>query len=327
MRLRVLLLLLVGIGVRGAWAATDSLSLESAPESKSSMGIKDVIGDKKFEEDKAITDLELRSYAGSLNRYSLQTTLGYSGPPVNQLSDPNKPNPDNRPGDNRTLLSGTMGLRYRVTSDSAVNLTTGVGWFTPYQAVKNEPVDRPSNTKTYDVSNPGVSYDTSYAVGPTQGRSSFRATAETQTYYVQQGQWGGVGYSQYLKYTPLMGRVILGVQLALDYFMYDRDFKDPDARGKNGDGKVSRYYMNLIPSFEYKITDAVNFNTSLGYPYQNLRGDHSWWNWSHPLSTWRLGLGWAITHDIYINPYVNFYAESPAFDTASLNFNTTFSIF
>jgi len=39
--------------------------------------------------------------------------------------------------------------------------------------------------------------------------------------------------------------------------------------------------------------------------------------WAHQLSTWRVGVGWAITHDVYFNPYVNFYAEAPAFNTAN----------
>ena len=90
---------------------------------------------------------------------------------------------------------------------------------------------------------------------------------------------------------------------------------------------VFQYYLNFIPSLEYKLTSSVNFNTSAGYPYQNLRSDNAWWRWSHPLTTWRVGFGWAITRDIYINPYVNFFMESPAFNTASASFNTTFSIF
>jgi hypothetical protein len=327
MRFSILALACAGIcvGASAAWADTES-SL-SMPDSKTTLAIPDLLRDKKFEEDERITDLELRANAGSLSRYSAKFSLGYNGSPVNELEDPYKPNPDHRPGDNRTNLTGTMGMRYRLTSDSAFNLTTGVTWFTPYQAAQNHPVDRNPNTKTYDIANPGVSYDIAYAAGPTQMISSVRAAAETANYYVKAGQWGAFGFSQYFKYTPLMGRVILGTQLSFDYYTYDRDYFAGTTKCKCGDGSVSRYYFNLIPSFEYKITDVLNFNTSLGYPYQNLRSSIGWLNWNHPLSTWRLGVGWAITHDVYVNPYVNFFAESPAFNTASLNFNTVFSIF
>lgn len=325
------LVLVLACGYLGSASAAEETLSASGTDSGSVSGsrtkLKDVLGDKKFEENKAINDLELRAQAGSLSRYSLQFSLGYSGPAVNELADPNVPNPDNRPGDHRTSLGGSMGLRYRTTSSTAINLSTGVRLFTPVQAVKGEEVDRKAGTHNYDINNPGISFDGTYAVGPTQMRSSVRASATTEDYYKGVGQWAAAGYTQAVKYTPLMGRVILGAQLALDYFAYDRDYRTANAKGKGGDGNVSRYFINFIPSFEYKLTDALNFNTSLGYPYQNLRANSNSYNWSHQLSTWRVGFGWAITHDIYINPYVNFFAESPAFNTASASFNTVFSIF
>ncbi len=312
-----------------AVAETQTTSVTVAPaKGQSTSGLRKLIGDKKFEENKKITDLELRANAGSRSRYSLQATLGYSGPPVNQLSDANRPNPDNRPGDGRTLLSGSAGFRVRVTPSKAINLSTGIAWFAPYQAVKGEDVNRPANTKNYDIYNPAVSFDNTYVVGATQMRSSVQLSATTADAYKNAGQWAGVQIAQAVKYTPLMGRLILGARLQGDYFAYDRDYQAKDTKHKiNGDGNVSRFYFHLIPSVEYKLTDKMNFNTSLGYPYQNLRSKASWWNWDHQLSTWRVGLGWAITPEIYLNPYVNFFAEAPAFNTASMNFSTVFSIF
>lgn len=314
------------------WAAPEtSLNVKDMSPSVSSDGqntmeVQKAVKKRAFEEDKRITDLELKAQAGSLSRVSAKFNLGYSGPPVNQLSDPNKPNPDNRPGDNRTSLSGSMGVRVRLDSDSAVNLSTGVRWYTPYQAVKGEEVERPKGSKNYDISDPGASYDMTYALGASQMRSSFGFNKTTSDFYVGRGQWGNIGLGQSVKYTPGRGRLILGMQVSSDYYIYDREYR-PSVGKVKGDGNVSKYYINFIPSVEYKLTDNLNFNTSLGYPYQNLRADGSWWRWSHPLTTWRVGVGWAIRRDIYINPYVNFFAEKPAFNTASLSFNTVFSIF
>ena len=304
-----------------AWSATESVNTtSSSDDSKVGREIKDILHDKKYDEDERITDLELRAQAGSRNRYSMQFNLGYAGSPINDLGNQNKPNPDGRSGDNRTNLSGTMGLRYRTSKDTGINFGTGMVWYTPYQTVTGQPVTRPKGRTDFDVHDPLVSFDKTYVTGRTQMRSSVFLQKTTTQAYVEVGQTGETGVSQYFKYTPGNTRMILGFQMVLDYFAFVRPYTPQDK-------KVSKYYMNFIPSFEYKITDAVNFNTSLGYAYQNLRSDNSWWRWNHQLSTWRLGVGWAITHDIYINPYINFFAEAPAFSTASMSFNTVFSIF
>lgn len=333
--MRKIVLVAMAICVSGAWAATDSApnsattSTSISEEKATGSGLKDILRDRKYEEEKKLTDLELRAYAGSRSRYSLQFNLGYAGPPVNELADANKPNPDNRPGDPRTNLSGNASMRYRINGNTGINFGTGVIFYTPVQAVKGEQVDvdRRKSPKNYGVNDPIVSVDRSYIIDKTQLRSALRASYTTTDNYVQRGQVGMTGFSQYVKYTPGTTRFIFGAQLALDYFAYDRAYKPYVSKKDTGDGTVSKYYINFIPSVEYKITDTLNFNTSAGYPYQNLRSDPAWWRWNHPLTTWRVGVGWAITHDIYINPYVNFFMESPAFNSASASVNTTFSIF
>ena len=59
---------------------------------------------KKFTEDTRITDIELKAQAGSLSRFSLKFDLSYSGPPVDDLSDPEMPNPDGRIGNARAAI-------------------------------------------------------------------------------------------------------------------------------------------------------------------------------------------------------------------------------
>src|SRR4051812_46700683 len=95
---RMALAMLSGISM-SAFAAGESMSLGNT-DSKTTIDVKDVAPPPKdITPDHRITDLELRAQAGSVNRYSLKFNFGYSGPPIDNLSDPNKPNPDNRPGD------------------------------------------------------------------------------------------------------------------------------------------------------------------------------------------------------------------------------------
>jgi hypothetical protein len=336
--MRALALVLISIFVSGAWAASESTTTlpvdetEATPSSSSSSSeLKNILRDKHFDEDKRINDLELRADGGSLNRYSTQFIMSYSGSAVNDLSNPQRPNPNNSPGDMRTFASGSANVRYRVSQDVGMNFGTGVVFFAPYQQVAGQDPQHKAGQSNYGVSNPQASIDKNYVVTPeVQSRSQLALYEITDQGYKAGGEWGEAAIRQFFKYNPGHSRVILGFSVEGDWFTYARDYqpKIPSGPGKtSGDGNTSRYYITMIPSFEYKLTDTVNFNTSIGYAEQNFRAAQSWWNWNHPLSTWRVGAGWAITHDIYINPYLNFYMESPAFSTASLNINTVFSIF
>src|SRR5690349_1930474 len=66
------------------------------------------VGQKKFDEDTRINDLQLRAEAGSLSRYSGSFSFSYAGPSVTDMTDTNIPNPDGRNGDFRTNLGGTV---------------------------------------------------------------------------------------------------------------------------------------------------------------------------------------------------------------------------
>ncbi len=281
----------------------------------------DVLEPKRFDEDKRITDLELKAQSGSLSRYSLKFSLSLSGPPVNNLADPNRPNPDNRPGDQRTSLGGSAGFRYRISSNQAVNLGTGVRWFTPVQAIKGEEVKRSRTAKNYDINDPYIGFDQTYASGSAQMRTSARFAKTTSEYYTRNGQFGTIGFDQGMKFNLGKSRWVLGLMASADYFIYERPYRD-------GDGtRLSKYYLSTVPSVEYKVSPKLNANVSFGHAYGNLRTDKSWWRWEHPLSSWRLGLGWAVKRDIYLNPYLSFYAEKPSFNSTSASLNAVFSIF
>ncbi len=284
----------------------------------SATGLRNVIQNKKFSEDQRITDIELKAQAGSLSRYSMKFDLSYYGPPVGNLSDASVPNPDNRPFDDRTNLAGYMGLRYRMSSNAAIGASTGLKWFTPVQTAAGEKVEKAPGAKDFDMTNPQVSYDRTYPAGPFQLRSSVKTSLITAKYYLDRGQYGSLGFAQGAKYTA--GRYILGLVADVDFYGFNREYR-------RSDGRISNYYISFIPSVEYKLTDRLNLRTSVGYSLSNLRMNGSWWLWEPIQPTARAGVGWAITREIYFNPYLNFFWERPAWATTSLSFSTVFSIF
>ncbi len=312
-----------------AIAATTSTSTEmvqpssseaASADSSSTVEQRNILGAKKFQEDRRITDIELKAQAGSLSRYSLKFDLSYAGPPIDNLSDPEMPNPDNRPRANRTSLAGYMGARYRVNSNEAWNLSTGLKWFTPYQTMAGEHVDKGRGEKDYEFANPQLAYDLTYPMGPTQGRSTFKGSYTTADYYTDRGQRANVGFTQATKYTILQSRWILGGAIDLDYYYFEREYNP------RTDGRVSNYGVNFIPSLEYKLRDSLNLRTSIAYTFTNFRQTGSWFKWDQFMVNQRLGVGWALSRDIYFNPYITFFPGDPAIRTTSLSFSTVFSI-
>lgn len=282
--------------------------------------LKEVLKNKIFSADQRITDMELKAQAGSLSRYSMKFDLSYSGPPVDNLSDPEVPNPDNRPRVNRTSLGGTVGLRYRLSEDSALNASTGVKWYTPYHHVSRQQVDKPSNEKDSELSNPSSSYDRTHKWMGMQGRTSIDGSVTTQDYYLDRAQAGSMGLSESVKYHFSGSRFVLSMLTDLDFYVYNREFQ-------RSDGRVSKYHLSLIPGLELRVRDQLHLMTSVAYSFANLREDHSWWRWDDQRPTQRLGLGWGISRKVYFNPYLNFFADKPAINTTSLSFRTVFSLF
>lgn len=298
--------------------AFSSLAAMADSAGTSATSLRNVIQNKKFSEDKRITDMELRAQAGSLSRYSMKFDMSYYGPPVGNLSDARVPNPDNRPFDDRTNLAGYVGLRYRLNPNAAVSASTGLKWFTPVQAVSGEKVEKGPGAKEFDLTNPQVSFDRTYPAGPFQLRSSVKSSLITAKYYLDRGQYASLGFSQGAKYS--VNRFTMGMVADVDFYGFNREYR-------RGDGRVSNYYISFIPSLEYRLTDRLNLRTSVGYSLSNMRLKGSWWLWEPIQPTARAGLGWAITREIYFNPYLNFFWERPAWTTTSLSFSTVFSIF
>lgn len=306
---------------------TSTASAASDEVGSSRLNMPDALKNKKFEADHQITDTELKAQSGSLSRYSLKFDMSYSGPSVSNLSDPNMPNPDNRPRPNRTNLSGYMGLRYRINSDEAINASTGVHWYSPYHEVAGKKVNKRPGDQNYSLANPQVSYDRTYVGRGVQMRSSLSGSVTTEDYYSSLGQLGALGLDQSFKYHISDTRWVLGMLVPLDVFLYKRDYREFKNKAAPGDGKVSNYFLSFIPSVEYKLLKNLNLKTSLAYSYSNMRLQGSWWKWEEQTVSARLGFGWGITRDIYINPFLNVFVEHPKWATTSLSFSTVFSIF
>lgn len=300
----------LGLMMASATHADDSTTAATPAEGETHATISDVVKQKKYDQDTKITDMELNAQNGSLSRYSLQASLGYSGPAIDNLTSTQEPNPLHKRTPAQTNVNGAVGLRYRVSSNDSFYASTGIeGYF------------QPNGQRNPDVENPSLEYDHTYLVGAVQMSSGVEAIKTTNSYYTQEGETGGVELKQYMKYNVPSTRFILGTELEVQQWLYDRDYKKSDGKG------VTDTAFEVIPSLEYKLKRNLNLNTSYSTGWSHWRGINATNTYSGNPGTWWLGVGYGITRDIYLKPYVSFYPQAISWNQTSINMSTYISVF
>jgi len=296
--------------------ASSSDSSDSASSdvlSGSTSGLTEKIKQKKFEEDERINDLQIRADAGSLSRYSMKFVVGYAGPEISNLASPNIPNPDNRSSDIRSNVSGIIGVKYRLTSNDGLYFSAGLKEYIRAQSGDNQ-----------DLTNPAISYDHTYLFSKAvQAHTTVMATMVTNSFYRPQGETWGMTVSQMVKWNIGTSRWVVGGSIDASNYFYNRGY-DARTDGK----KLADYSFNIIPSLEYKLTSNLNVNTSYSKSIAHYRktDDPGTFDGT-PIWNGRIGVGWAVKHDIYVNPYMTYYPEAMSWKYTSLGLSSTVSVF
>ncbi|UXR64814.1 hypothetical protein EZJ49_00910 [Bdellovibrio bacteriovorus] len=282
-------------------------SVESGTQ-KTSTSVGEVLKNKKFEDDKDITDAKLKAESGSLSRYSLKFSLSYFGPPVGDLSSKMQPNPDGSIGVNQVSLSGSISGRYRLDSKSAISAGTGINALTPFHGVERT-----------DVKTPFISYDRNSRMGDLQLRNSYGASWTTVPNFRDVGQYASLSYDNSLVYNLGNSGFAAGLDTGLSVFLYERGYEPKD-------GKASRYHLGFYPQVKYNVSDKMNVYTSVAMNFWNPRARDGEWDLLNKTLSGRLGMGYAFSRDIYFAPYLNFYPKDLKADSTTLSFSTIFSI-
>jgi hypothetical protein len=298
-----------------AYGESTSINAPVVPEadqSSSSTTFIDAVKQKQFEEDSRINDLQIRADAGSLSRYSLKFIVGYAGPSLTDLSQPNIPNPSGATSDTRSYVSGYLGAKYRITSNDGIYVSAGLRGYIKAQTGDNQ-----------DLTDPSISYDHTYLFSPTvQARTQVGISMVTNSFYRNMGETNGAQIAQYTKWRINNSRWIVGGEVEAWAFSFNRGYDTKDKY-------ITDYYFNGIPSLEYQLTDNLNLSSSAAKKIAHYRRTDAPSTFDAETNLWsaRLGVGWAVQHDIYLNPYIGFYPEAMTWTNASIGFNGVISVF
>ena len=278
-----------------------SLSPAANAQESSRLSQSKLIGNKQFPDDPNLTDTKLRAEAGSVSRYSAKLNLSYSGPPIDDLSAKDQPNPDGTVGTYTTAITGTVGARYRLNSTSAVGVLGGIRMVHPFHGL-----DRT------DLSNPGVSYDVSSKFGALQMKNTVAFAYRTVQEFTNIGQTSMLSYGLASALPLGNSRFSLGLEGITGFFVYSRDYQKKD-------GKAPLYSLLINPSVKYQFTDALSLETTVNVAYWSPRVTKDPTVLMNRSPSQRLGIGYALKKDIYFNPYLNFYANNLSLDTTTVN--------
>lgn len=296
-------------------SASTPASTTPAPSEATSTGSqKSVLGLKKFEDSNTLTDPKLRADAGSLSSLSIRASLSYLGPTLGDLSSPEQPNPDGTVGNYSQAMKGSVSLRYRLSPDSTISAGTGISLIKPFHGW-----DRT------DVNNPFFRYDFSNRFGNLQMRNSPGLTVSTVPNYTAIGQFGGVSWDNSLVYNIGDTKLAISFDTTFDYWIFTRAHR-PGSTKKGGDGRASQYSISWYPGLKYNFTDKFNLNGSAGFSLFNPRevfDDTTLWNRT---ATLRLGVGYALTRDIYLAPYLQGFVTRPSLEMTTVNFSGVLSV-
>lgn len=289
--------------------AQTSTTTATAPAQSSTLKVGEVLQNKKFEDDKSITDTKLKAEGGSLSRYSLKVSLNFSGPPIGDISNKNQPNPEGNIGNSATSLGGSISARYRLDNKSALSTGTGVSALAPFHGVER-----------VDTRNPFLRYDRTNRLGDVQLRNSFDVAYNSSPDYKKVGQTSSAGYDNSIVYNLGSSGFAVGLDSSVSLFIYDRGWEPKDT------AKASRYYLGFYPQVKYNFSDKTNIYNSFAIGFTNSRAETSESALQRKLLTGRLGMGIAITKDIYFAPFLNYYPENLRTENTTLSFSTIFSI-
>lgn len=295
--------------VVAAKAQTSTTILPTAsPEQQSVIKTSDVVQNKKFEDDKDITDSKLKADSGSLSRYSLKFSLSYFGPPIGDLSNKKQPNPDGSITNNDTTLSGSIGGRFRFDSKSALSVGTGINSLTPFHG----------STRT-DIKTPFINYDRNSRIENLQLRNTYGASVTTVKEYLDVGQYGTLSYDNSMVYNLGPSGFAVGLDSSVSAFLYNRDYEKRDKT-------AGRYFVALYPQVKYNLNDKFNIYTSLALGFTNPRSLENEWAMLNRTLSGRLGGGYAFSPDIYFSSYLNFYPTQLKTESTTISFSTVFSV-
>jgi hypothetical protein len=278
--------------------------------------------------DQEITNNKMRAELGANKKYSFSAALGYSGGTVERPFSEVRPPIRSGLGARSVpaTLAGTISARYKMNTNNSFSLNSGVSVITPFHGkYESNTMDNPvttSNKKQIDrftVAEPSLSYTYAGKLGELQSVSTVGATYYTSSSAVDDaGAVANLDFSQVV--AGDFGPTTVGLVLGLSKDFYKSDLTE---KQKDEEGLISLY---MSPFAEYAFNDTFSFRTVFNYFAWDIavRGEQGQIIAPNPQQS--MGLGMAVTRDIYLYPNIQFMPFNARSDLTNVALSTTINL-
>lgn len=301
--------------------AADSKEAQSG---KTATKASDVKPAKKNDIDSEITNARMRASSGSKSKYSLSTSLSYSGGSVEHPFGNERPNLNGDPDDlAMTGLGGSISARYRMNKNVSFTLGTGVYALQPTDSIRSKVDIGGKEIDRYYVGDPTLTASYAGKMGRFQMISSVSGWVATSTESLEAENVGGFSVSQNMLTTFGATGITAGVAVSAGWTSYgDYGAANPASRD---------YTIGIYPYAEYGINDTYSLRTVFGYfnYYHQLNDESSSPFEMHTANPYQsVGVGISVTRDIYLYPNIQFIPEEKnmAWDKTNVAFSATINI-
>ncbi len=309
--------------------AANAQAEESQSANTSKVKVTDV--QKKDEQvsgdiDNEITNAKMRAESGSKSKWSISMDMTYNG---GSLQDPLGEVRPNFAGvssqDDSAYFSTDVAIAYRLNKRDSLRLGSGLTILSPLQNNQEETMNQNSNRKSY-VSNPYIQWSRSFRAWNLQQSISASGSWETRPGYTAKNYvasnsfgWTILGEIPNTNWQP-------GVMLSLDYTHFSDGASAADTISNKDKGRVD-YTVALYPFLEYAFNDTYSFRTVFRPAVFDHYRDESADTLYQNMWTQSVGLGIAVTRDIYLYPNFQFAPEYVQADTTNVGVSATLNVF
>lgn len=277
--------------------------------------------------DAEITNARMRAESGSKSKLSMSLGLGYSGGNVTKPLSEERPNLlGNAETETATELGGDISLRYRFNKNYSATFGIGYSAYTPLQGDVNK------DERQTDISNPSLGFSRAGKLGIFQAISSIDYSHGTARAWDEIGLTDIVGIGQTMLTTVGQTALTLGVSVSTNLYLYNNAINTVDRR--------NLFTVGIYPFLEYAFNDTFQFRTVFGYmnfyhrrdqgafaPFSSDNDTASFLNMQKRPSYQSMGIGIAITRDIYLYPNIQFLPTDLDAEKTNVALSATINMF
>jgi hypothetical protein len=283
--------------------------------------------EKNGDLDEEITNAKMRAESGSKSQWSMSFDLSLNG---GNLEDPLGKVRPNYSGiaaqDTATSLSGDISASYRINKNNRLSLGTGISVKTPFQSSASEVTTPSRNGGASDISNPSVSWGHTARIAGTQNSFSLGYTHFTKDVYVNALNMVGQASAGHTIIFDIPGSNWQpGFATSIYFTTFADSAQDFDVIGN--DSRRDDYGIGFYPFVEYAFNDMFSFRTVFRpADFAHMRSENAG-TFEQSLYTQSVGLGIAVTRDIYLYPNMQFAPENLQPSLTNVGLSTSINVF